>query len=88
MLEGERIYGRRLLVDQWFLTLFLLRTTKRCYIAVAYHQVIEDELKIYCKITHNDVKFISSQPADQCGVGPSSRHIGSHVQVHKDDADP
>ena len=85
-------------VDQWFSTFSLPRTTQRCYIAVAYHQVIEDFnlLKIYCKIknTHNDNRFnvrvaiIFSQSVDQCGVGPSSRHIGSHVQVHKDDSDP
>ena len=85
-------------LDQWLSTFFLPRTTQRCYIAIAYHHVIEDFnlLKIYCKIknTHNDAKFnvrvalISSQPNDQCEVEPSSRHIGSHVQVHKDDFDP
>ena len=83
---------------QWFSTFFLPRTTQRCYIAVAHHQVIEDFnlLKIYCKMenTHNDTKFnvrvalIASRPDDPCGVGPSSRHIGSHVQVHKDEFDP
>ena len=33
------------------------------------------------------VAIISSQSVDQCGVGSSSRHIGSHVQEHKDDSD-
>ena len=84
-------------VEQWFSSFFLPRTTQRCYIAVAYHQVIVDFdlLKIYCKIknTHHDTKFnarvaiISSQPADQCGVVASSRHIARHIQVHTNDSD-